>query len=194
MDKIICVSRLRGLLQSSRTTNQLVLDDAGTTQVLIIPNSFLVPGGTSGLLSPQHWAQEIQDHYPRKHETRCVTKGDSVILEWDQRKYSNTITLDPEGTNVGTIWSIPGCDIDNKAISYIHDNHPNICFDTKIIEIINPDPYTPNMDEDGIIVEPSDSMTTYMHPVSEGDIDFNVVQELEDHIKHMPTIEEQITI
>jgi hypothetical protein len=134
----------------------------GNTQVLVIPNSFLVPAGTSRLLSPQHWAQEIQDHYPKKHGTRCVTNGDSVILEWDQRKYSKTITLDPEGTNVGTIWSKPGYDVANKAISYIHNSHPTICFDTEIIEVINPDPYDPSIDEDGINIEPSDSITTYM--------------------------------
>jgi hypothetical protein len=35
-----------------------IVDDAGTTQHIVVPNSYLVPTVPTRLLSTQHWAQE----------------------------------------------------------------------------------------------------------------------------------------
>jgi hypothetical protein len=78
-----------------------IVDDARNPQLITIPNSYLVPGGSSRLLSPQHWAQEAKDHFPEPtHGTTCMTTGDTIVLQWNQAKYRKTINLDPHGNNV----------------------------------------------------------------------------------------------
>jgi hypothetical protein len=93
------------------------------------------------------------------HGTRCITNSQSVVLEWSQRQFIKTIHLDPEGNNVGTMWSAPGITIANQVIEYMHCKFPNSCFSSETIEIINPDPYDTNTDEDGIQIETSDDIS-----------------------------------
>ena len=41
-----------------------IKDDEGEVHTIRIPNSVFVPGLRYCLLSPQHWAQMANDHYP----------------------------------------------------------------------------------------------------------------------------------
>jgi Reverse transcriptase (RNA-dependent DNA polymerase)/GAG-pre-integrase domain len=92
-----------------------LLDDRGMTRTLVIPNSFFVPSSKVRLLSPQHLAQQRKDDFPIKDGTRCITNGDSIILQWDQRKIKVTAKLDPNASNVATLWTSPGY---KKAMSF----------------------------------------------------------------------------
>jgi GAG-pre-integrase domain len=85
-----------------------VADDEGTSRELRIPNSFFVPSSTTRLLSPQHMSQQMNDNFPTKRGTWCATYDDSICLQWNQRAHSITVPLDPNSSNVGTIWTIPG--------------------------------------------------------------------------------------
>jgi hypothetical protein len=51
-------------IQKQGTIVWNILDDQGIPREIRIPNSFYAPGTASRLLSPQHWAQELDDNYP----------------------------------------------------------------------------------------------------------------------------------
>ena len=85
-----------------------VSDDDGTTRKICVPKSYLVPNGTTRLLSPQHWAQQINDNIPLKRGTWCATYDDEVILHWNQREFQKTIKLDQDKANIATMWTAPG--------------------------------------------------------------------------------------
>jgi GAG-pre-integrase domain len=118
-----------------------------------------VPGGTSRLLSPQHWAQEIQDHVPKKDGICCITNSELVILKWNQLQFTKTIQLEPNGSNVGTMWSAPAYSVANNAVEHIKVHYTNLSFNSEIIEVIHPDPYPLDSDMDGLTIEPLDGMT-----------------------------------
>jgi hypothetical protein len=46
------------------------------------------------LFSPQHWAQEQNDHAPKRNGTWQATFHDHVVLVWDQENRRRTIPLD----------------------------------------------------------------------------------------------------
>jgi Reverse transcriptase (RNA-dependent DNA polymerase) len=85
-----------------------ITDDGGIAREILIPRSLYVPEGRTRLLSPQHMAQQLKDNHPNPRGTWCATYHDSVVLQWNQRTHTKTVSLDPESTNVGTIWSHPG--------------------------------------------------------------------------------------
>jgi hypothetical protein len=76
-----------------------------------------------------------------------------VTLEWSQRSYTKTIQLDPEGNNVGTMWSSPGISIALQVVEYMNMKFPYISFATETIDIIQQDPYDPTTDEDDIPID-----------------------------------------
>jgi hypothetical protein len=92
----------------SVTTGWNFEDDNGVPHSFVLPKSLSVPGATSRLLSPQHWAQVAKDNYPLPHGTWCGTFDDTIILQWKQRRFTRTILLDVGETNVGTLYTTPG--------------------------------------------------------------------------------------
>jgi Reverse transcriptase (RNA-dependent DNA polymerase)/GAG-pre-integrase domain len=110
-----------------------VLDDDGATHTIVIPNSFYVPTSTTRLLSPQHFAQQANDHRPMRRGTWCATYDDCIRLQWNQRKCSVTARLDPESSNVATIWTVPGY---KKYVSYCTRNPDiekvDVCYEVSI--------------------------------------------------------------
>jgi Reverse transcriptase (RNA-dependent DNA polymerase)/GAG-pre-integrase domain len=117
------------------TIRWYIADDNGTTQALVIPNSFYVPSSTTRLLSPQHFAQQANDHHPIRRGTWCATYDDSIQLQWKQRTYSLTAKLDPESSNVATIWTTAGY---KKHIAYCaqspHQRDEYECYETQMDE------------------------------------------------------------
>jgi hypothetical protein len=70
-----------------RTVKWAVYDDEGKRRQIKVPNSYYVSGCQMRLLSPQHWAQELRDNYPRPDGTLCLTYHDRVELLWNQQKH-----------------------------------------------------------------------------------------------------------
>ena len=70
-------------------------DDNGVQHDVLIPNSLYIKKFEGRLLSPQHWSQVSNDHYPDKDGTVCVTGGMEAKLLWNQRKNVKTIPIDP---------------------------------------------------------------------------------------------------
>eukprot|EP00978_Attheya_sp_CCMP212_P033806 scaffold138358_cov66-Attheya_sp.AAC.1 len=46
------------------------------------------PDAPFRLLSPQHWSQQVDDNYPKKHGTWCATYDDTVVLQCGNREVS----------------------------------------------------------------------------------------------------------
>lgn len=57
-----------------------IADDDGVVHRFRIPNSFFVPGIDQCVMSPQHWIQEENDHFPRPHDTKSTTLGDVEVM------------------------------------------------------------------------------------------------------------------
>ena len=104
-----CVRGIGGMLkvEGKGTVAWDITDDKGVKHEIIIPNTYFVKGLDHCLLSPQHWSQISNDNYPTKKGTRCITYHDEVVLEWEQRKYTKTIPIDPQ-TNTFSFYTSPG--------------------------------------------------------------------------------------
>jgi hypothetical protein len=78
----------------SATIGWNFMDDNGVPHSFVLPKSLFVPGATSRLLSPQHWAQVAKDNYPLPHGTWCGTFDDTIVPQWKQRRFTKTILPD----------------------------------------------------------------------------------------------------
>ena len=74
---------------------------------ITIENILYVPDAPMYMISPQHYGQEVTDHYPMEESTRGITQSKNNVLEWNQQKYQKTIPLCPS-TNTGRFMSAPG--------------------------------------------------------------------------------------
>jgi GAG-pre-integrase domain len=85
------------------TIHWVITDDQNIQQHIIIKEAYFVPGSNIRLLSPQHWAQTMQDNTPNPDGTWY-----KVVLYWNQQKHQKTINLDSGTNNIATMWSASG--------------------------------------------------------------------------------------
>jgi hypothetical protein len=81
-------------------------NDNGKPLRIKILNSLYLPGLRMCLLSPQHWAQEARDNYPRPNGTRMENNAHSCKLFWGQGRFVKTIPFD-DTTNTSIIYTLP---------------------------------------------------------------------------------------
>ena len=67
---------------------------------MVINGAYLIPDAATRILSPQHLAQQVGDHYPREDGMGALTTSKNITLFWSQRRFTKTVPLDPL-TNVG---------------------------------------------------------------------------------------------
>ena len=82
-------------------------DDARLVHVLIIWGAYLIPDAATRILSPQHLAQQANDHYTKEEGTGSLTTSKAITLFWSQRRFTKTVPLDPR-TNVGLTTTATG--------------------------------------------------------------------------------------
>ena len=82
-------------------------DDNGLVHVMVITGAYLIPEACTRILSPQHLAQQAEDHYPKEEGTGALTTSKNIILFWSQRRYSKMAPLNPK-TNVGMTTTASG--------------------------------------------------------------------------------------
>jgi len=82
-------------------------DDDGKVHAIRIPNTFYVSQLEHCILSPQHWAQEADDHFPLMNGITSTTQARSELLRWSQGKFQRTVMMDPE-TNTPRFRSASG--------------------------------------------------------------------------------------
>ena len=74
---------------------------------MIITGAYLIPEATTRILSPQHLAQQANDHYPTAEGTGALTTSKNITLFWAKRHFTKTVPVDPN-TNVGLTTTAPG--------------------------------------------------------------------------------------
>ena len=47
-------------------------DDTGLVHVILIQGAYFIPDATTRILSPQHFAQQANDHYPKERRHWCI--------------------------------------------------------------------------------------------------------------------------
>jgi hypothetical protein len=82
-------------------------DDEGRAHRITIKDSLFVPKAPICLLSPQHWAQSVDDIHPKPHGTWCADYHDCLVLHWNQEQFHRTIPWDRR-TNVARLRSAAG--------------------------------------------------------------------------------------
>ena len=122
-------------------------DDTGRTHTIRLPGSYYIPGATSRILSPQHWAQTARDIKPLPRGTWCATYEDQVVLYWNQRKYVRTIHLDRSESNTAAIRTAPGYSkfLAFEATHQISDEDV-LTYDAPEAAVVSDDEY-PNSEE-----------------------------------------------
>jgi hypothetical protein len=71
-----------------------IQDDDGNVDEVRIPNSYHVPSCSYRIISPQHWAQEVQE--TTDDGTGCITYGDRAILFWKGGTLHKTVMVDKQ--------------------------------------------------------------------------------------------------
>ena len=82
-------------------------DDTGLVHVMIIQGAYLIPDAATRILSPQHLAQQANDHYPKEEGMGSLTTSKNITLFWSQQQFVKTIPLDPR-TNMGLTTTAAG--------------------------------------------------------------------------------------
>ena len=74
---------------------------------MVIKGAYLIPDVVTRILSPQHLAQRVDDHYPMAEGTGALSTSKSITLFWAQRCFVKTVPLDSK-TNVGLTMTASG--------------------------------------------------------------------------------------
>ena len=104
--------KVRGIKGHAKATHRgtvkwHVEDDTGLVHVMMIRGAYLISEAPTRILSPQHLAQQASDHYPKEEGTGPITTSKHITLFWSQRRFTNTVPLDPI-TNMGLTTTAPG--------------------------------------------------------------------------------------
>ena len=108
-----CIDRkVKGIKGHANATHRGTLkwylkDNTGLVHVMVIQGAYLIPYAVTRILSPQHLAQQANDHYPREEGTGSLTTSKSITLFWSQHRFAKTVPLDPR-TNVGLTTTAAG--------------------------------------------------------------------------------------
>ena len=103
------VKGIKGHAQATHrgTLKWYIEDDHGLVHVLVITGAYLIPETTTRILSPQHLAQQANDHYPTAEGTGVLTTSKNITLFWAQRHFTKTVLLDSK-TNMGLTMTASG--------------------------------------------------------------------------------------
>jgi hypothetical protein len=118
------------------TVKWTYLNDEGCVHEQYIPNTYYNKESPYCLYSPQHVAQVASDNYPETNGTCVITYADSLVLMWEQKTQTRTVTVDP-ATNIFLMRSAPSFErfhAFNSTIDAIEDgmyemHSPNIVSD-----------------------------------------------------------------
>ena len=81
--------KVRGIKGHAKATHRgtikwHVKDDTALLHVMIIRGAYLIPEAATRILSPQHLAQQADDHFPKEEGTGALTTSENITLFWSQ--------------------------------------------------------------------------------------------------------------
>ena len=93
--------KVKGIVGSAEamycgTVKWKIEDDNNIVHMFTIPNTYYITNAPTRILSPQRFAQQMQDHKPHAEGTGCTTTSTTIVLFWNQRKFTKTVKLDPK--------------------------------------------------------------------------------------------------
>ena len=106
------MQKVKGIVGSAEamyrvTVKWKIEDDNNMNHTFTIPNTYYIANAPTRILSPQHFAQQMQDHKPHVEGTGCTTMSTTIVLFWNQRKFTKTVKLDPK-LNIAMTNTAPG--------------------------------------------------------------------------------------
>ena len=163
--------KVKGIKGHARATHRGTVrwyleDDNGLVHIMVITGAYLIPGTTTRILSPQHLAQQANDHYPTAKGTGALTTSKNITLFWAQRRFTKTVPLDPQ-TNVGLTMTASGAGSFRAFCASVHqpETKEASIFTTHVIpeeeddEPFQPkDPVEPDMQEETVQLQPQDEV------------------------------------
>ena len=90
-----------------RTVKWKIEDDKNIVHTFTIPNTYYITNAPTRILSPQHFAQQMQDHKPHAEGTGWTTTRTTIVLFWNQRKFTKTVKLNSK-LNITMMNTAPG--------------------------------------------------------------------------------------
>ena len=119
-----------------------------------IPNTYYIANTPTRILSPQHFARQMQEHKPHAEGTGCTTTSTTIVLFWNQRKFTKTVKLDPK-LNIAMTNTAPGI---QQYKSYIMDQGDEPNKHTHIFEmhIIPEEESDQEQEDNNLSSQPSD--------------------------------------
>ena len=81
--------KVRGIKRHAKATHRGTLkwyveDDNGLVHVMVIKGAYLIPEAATRILSPQHLAQQADDHYPKAEGTGALMTSKHIMVFWSQ--------------------------------------------------------------------------------------------------------------
>ena len=89
VDKMVKGIKAHAQATHRGTLKWYIEDDHGLVHVMVITGAYLIPETTTRILSPQHLAQQANDHYPTVECTGTLTTSKNITLFWAQRRGIN---------------------------------------------------------------------------------------------------------
>jgi hypothetical protein len=125
-------------------------DDQGRPNNCLLPNTPMSEALPHRLLSPQHWAQEVEKGIRLPllgaQQPGCTTNADSTVLTWGKGKLTKTVPLHPE-KNVAIMSTKAGIKKYSTFVTKIEDLQPKIyCFaatgtpEPSVVEVTDDEP------------------------------------------------------
>ena len=104
--------KVKGIAESAKaayrgTVKWKFEDDNNIIHMFVIPNMYYIIAAPTRTLSPQHFAQQMQDQIPHTEGMGCTTTSMTIVLFWNQRKFTKTVKLDPK-LNIAMTNTAPG--------------------------------------------------------------------------------------
>ena len=78
-------SKVKGIKGHVKATHRGTLkwhveDDSRLVHIMVIKGTYLIPDAATRILSPQHLAQQADDHYPKEEGTGALTTSKNITL------------------------------------------------------------------------------------------------------------------
>ena len=116
------------------TVKWKIEDNSNIIHTFTIPNTYYIANAPTRILSSQHFTQQMQDHKPHAEGTGCTTTSTTIVLFWNQRKFTKTVKLDSK-LNITMMNTAPGI-MQYKSYLMNQEEAPNwnaSVFETHII-------------------------------------------------------------